>query len=74
MESADNSLEKQAKESAMNIRAVTMNDFEEALAMLQGRSSLEGGNTAQFVVSYQSDYSNSLFLVKSTWYGSYMSH
>ena len=37
----------------MNIRPVTMNDFEEALAMLQGRRSLEGGNTIQFAVSYQ---------------------
>ncbi len=53
MESTDSSLEKQTKESAMNIRPVTMNDFEEALAMLQGRRSLEGGNTTQFAVSYQ---------------------
>ena len=53
MESTDSSLEKQTKESAMNIRPVTMNDFEEALAMLQGRSSLEGGNPTQFAVSYQ---------------------
>ena len=52
MESADNSMEKQAKESVLSIRPVSMNDFEEALAMLQGRSSLEGGNGSQFVVSY----------------------
>lgn len=53
MESVEHSMEKQSKESVLNIRPVSLNDFEEALAMLQGRSSLETGNTTQFIVSYQ---------------------